>query len=279
MDSGHGISINPPGRPRGGELSQVPRDATQCRTPVGGASTLTLNAGLRHDTRLSGQYDAAVLLGLALQHRLGREQPAGDSWSFFSLGVRLARTGSYPSNPVATFDSVTAVGDARTLQFGLRLSFQEGPLLDLAPCRPDLPPPSPIRGPGCCRGSAVRPFESSHLEVLGGWLRGDVVIERARFSPANMVGEHHADHDLLMPVHGTTDPDAVTFPDDAVRLGSFAVHVDLATFAGPLGLRACLAEAADVEPDVEANAVRGRGAQMRISTLPFAVRAFTSACV
>jgi hypothetical protein len=31
--------------------------------------------------------------------------------------------GSYPSNPVASFNTVTAVGDPRTLQFGLRLSF------------------------------------------------------------------------------------------------------------------------------------------------------------
>jgi hypothetical protein len=32
-------------------------------------------------------------------------------------------TGSYPSNPVASFNTVTAVGDPRTLQFGVRLSF------------------------------------------------------------------------------------------------------------------------------------------------------------
>jgi hypothetical protein len=32
-------------------------------------------------------------------------------------------TGSYPSNPVASFNTVTAVGDPRTVQFGLRLSF------------------------------------------------------------------------------------------------------------------------------------------------------------
>jgi hypothetical protein len=31
--------------------------------------------------------------------------------------------GSYPSNPVATFNQITAVGDPRTLQFGLRLMF------------------------------------------------------------------------------------------------------------------------------------------------------------
>jgi hypothetical protein len=31
--------------------------------------------------------------------------------------------GSYPSNPVSSFNSVTAVGDPRTLQFGVRLSF------------------------------------------------------------------------------------------------------------------------------------------------------------
>jgi hypothetical protein len=31
--------------------------------------------------------------------------------------------GAYPSNPLSTFNNVTAVGDPRTLQFGLRLNF------------------------------------------------------------------------------------------------------------------------------------------------------------
>jgi hypothetical protein len=31
--------------------------------------------------------------------------------------------GSYPSNPLASFNTVTAVGDPRTLQFGIRASF------------------------------------------------------------------------------------------------------------------------------------------------------------
>ena len=32
-------------------------------------------------------------------------------------------TGSYPSSPVSSFNTVTAVGDPRTLQFGVRVSF------------------------------------------------------------------------------------------------------------------------------------------------------------
>jgi hypothetical protein len=32
-------------------------------------------------------------------------------------------TGSYPSAPVAAFNTVTAVGDPRSLQFGVRMSF------------------------------------------------------------------------------------------------------------------------------------------------------------
>lgn len=32
-------------------------------------------------------------------------------------------TGSYPSSPVASFNTVTAVGDPRTLQLGVRVSF------------------------------------------------------------------------------------------------------------------------------------------------------------
>jgi hypothetical protein len=31
--------------------------------------------------------------------------------------------GSYPANPVGTFNQITAVGDPRVLQFGLRLTF------------------------------------------------------------------------------------------------------------------------------------------------------------
>jgi hypothetical protein len=31
--------------------------------------------------------------------------------------------GSYPSNPLSSFDTVTAVGDPRTLQFGVRVVF------------------------------------------------------------------------------------------------------------------------------------------------------------
>jgi len=32
-------------------------------------------------------------------------------------------SGSYPANPASSFDTVTAVGDPRTLQLGVRLSF------------------------------------------------------------------------------------------------------------------------------------------------------------
>jgi hypothetical protein len=32
-------------------------------------------------------------------------------------------SGAYPSNPVATFGQVTAVGDPRTFQLGVRLTF------------------------------------------------------------------------------------------------------------------------------------------------------------
>ena len=84
------------------------------------------------------------------------QRNAGTGSDFFSLGLRVSRSfrlpgearlqglveafnltnrtnvitrnttfgpGSYPSNPVASFNTVTAVGDARTLQFGLRVSF------------------------------------------------------------------------------------------------------------------------------------------------------------
>ena len=31
--------------------------------------------------------------------------------------------GAYPTNPVSTFNQITAVGDPRVLQFGLRMTF------------------------------------------------------------------------------------------------------------------------------------------------------------
>ncbi len=81
---------------------------------------------------------------------------AGEGTAFFSVGARISRSfrlagrtrleamleafnltdhfnaitrnatfgpGSYPSTPVASYDTVTAVGDPRSLQFGLRVSF------------------------------------------------------------------------------------------------------------------------------------------------------------
>jgi len=81
---------------------------------------------------------------------------AGDGSNFFSVGLRISRSfalagrshiegmfeafnltnavnaitrnatfgsGSYPSNPVSSFNALTAVGDPRTLQLGLRVSF------------------------------------------------------------------------------------------------------------------------------------------------------------
>jgi hypothetical protein len=81
---------------------------------------------------------------------------AGDGSDFFTMSLRVSRSfrlagrtrlegmleafnltdrvnnltrnttfgaGSYPSNPVSSFNTITAVGDPRTLQFGVRLTF------------------------------------------------------------------------------------------------------------------------------------------------------------
>jgi outer membrane receptor for Fe3+-dicitrate len=81
---------------------------------------------------------------------------AGNGTDFFTAGLRVSRTfgaggnrtvegmleifnltnranavtrnatwgpGSYPSNPSPSFNTITAVGDPRTLQFGIRYSF------------------------------------------------------------------------------------------------------------------------------------------------------------
>jgi hypothetical protein len=84
------------------------------------------------------------------------ERNAGEGSDFFSLSLRVSRsfalgkgvrvegeaeafnltnrvnnltrqtnfgTGAYPTNPSPTFNTVTAVGDPRTLQFGVRVRF------------------------------------------------------------------------------------------------------------------------------------------------------------
>src|SRR4029077_8239879 len=84
------------------------------------------------------------------------ERNAGEGSDFFSLSLRVSRAfligkgvrlegqleafnltnrvnnltrqsnfgaGAYPTNPAANFNTITAVGDPRTLQFGLRLRF------------------------------------------------------------------------------------------------------------------------------------------------------------
>lgn len=95
-----------------------------------------------------------------------------------------------------------------------------------------------------------------------------------------MIGEDDADDDVLMSAERAADANAVTFANQSMRLGTLAVDLDLAALAGTLGLRACLAETADVEPDVDASGVaQGGVAQMRISTLPFAASALTKAWV
>jgi hypothetical protein len=78
-----------------------------------GSDFLTLNMRLSRSFRLPNRTRVeAMLEGFNVTNRtnnLTRNATFG--------------TGSYPSNPVASFNTITAVGDPRTLQFGLRFSF------------------------------------------------------------------------------------------------------------------------------------------------------------
>lgn len=99
-----------------------------------------------------------------------------------------------------------------------------------------------------------------------------------------MVTQDQTDDDGLLPPEWPTDPETVTLAKEAMGFGALAVDVDLAAFARALGLRACLEETADVEPDVESYgralfAAIPEPAQRSISTLPFAVRALMKDCV
>ena len=82
--------------------------------PAGGPpSFLTLNARLNRAFRLTGRVDLEVLAeGFNLTNRQ-------------NVLTRITNfgTGTYPTNPSPTFGQVTAVGESRAFQFGLRVRF------------------------------------------------------------------------------------------------------------------------------------------------------------
>ena len=68
-------------------------------------------------------------------------------------------------------------------------------------------------------------------------------------------GEAEYRHELLAPQR-PADLELVTDPDFAMRLGGVSVQVDLAALAHALRFRSRLAEAGDVEKDIEADGDR-----------------------
>jgi hypothetical protein len=85
----------------------IPRNAGK------GSDFFTLGLRVSRSFRLAGE---ARLLGLVEAFNLTNRTNAITRNTTFGPG-------SYPSNPVASFNTITAVGDARTLQFGVRVSF------------------------------------------------------------------------------------------------------------------------------------------------------------
>src|SRR4029079_11376932 len=89
--------------------------------------------------------------------------------------------------------------------------------------------------------------------LLGRRGRGDVLVELAGLGLGHVLVGEALHHHLLRPPARPGDGQAVAGADLAVRLGrALAVDLDLAALAGPLGLRARLEQAGDVEPDVQA---------------------------
>jgi hypothetical protein len=62
-----------------------------------------------------------------------------------------------------------------------------------------------------------------------------------------------SDDHPLADASGPRNLDHIAHPNGLLRLGRLAVHLHLASDAGLLGLRAGLAQAGDVEPDVESD--------------------------
>ncbi|MEP6592641.1 MAG: TonB-dependent receptor, partial [Acidobacteriota bacterium] len=104
--------------------------------PLAGGAPTTANFDVRAANfipRNAGTGSDFLTLSLRLSRafRIGGEVKLEGLVEAFNLTNRvndLTRNatwgpGAYPANPVATFNQITAVGDPRTVQFGLRLSF------------------------------------------------------------------------------------------------------------------------------------------------------------
>jgi hypothetical protein len=85
----------------------IPRNAGK------GSNFLTLSLRLSRSFRLPG---GSRIEGLVEAFNLTNHVNAITRNTTFGPG-------SYPSNPVPSFNAVTAVGDPRTVQFGIRVSF------------------------------------------------------------------------------------------------------------------------------------------------------------
>jgi hypothetical protein len=107
-----------PGRPLAdGSVSAANFDVRQVefipRNAGKGSDFLTVNLRVSRSFQLAG---GARIEGLVEAFNLtDRVNPITRNATF--------GPGSYPANPLASFNTVTAVGDPRTLQFGVRVSF------------------------------------------------------------------------------------------------------------------------------------------------------------
>src|SRR5712691_2448306 len=123
--------------------------------------------------------------------------------------------------------------------------------LDLSLGSTDFAAAPAIRRARCLRRGAIDALHSTHLDFFRRRLRRHVVVEHLRFRLLDVLVDDDADDDVLVAAEGAADADTVTFADHAMRLGVLAVDVDLPALACTLGLRACLEQTGDVQPDVE----------------------------
>ena len=112
------------------------------------------------------------------------------------------------------------------------------------------------RAGGLC-GRPVHALDASGFDFFWCRLGRDVVVKGARLRLLDVLIDRDADDHVLEAPEAAADANPIAFANQSVWFGAVAIDLHLATFTGALGLGSRLEETRDVEPDVEANAVRG----------------------
>src|SRR6187397_2913363 len=84
---------------------------------------------------------------------------------------------------------------------------------------------------GRARGGAISALDAPGFDLFGCRLGCVIVVEGARLGFLDVLIDHDANHDVLVPAEAATDLDAITLAKHAMRLGVLPVDLDLAALA------------------------------------------------